>query len=193
MEEYKENKKAFFDRLVYKLSPTDFTRVKAAYIFSKFGHRAQCRKELDAEGNKLRYFEHPRRVAIIAMDELHIYNPDVIITCLLHDCLEDTEDITSDMIEYYFGKEVCSNVLYLTKHQDEDYIQKLLYAPLDVIVIKAMDRLDNLRSLGPGTELSFRNKIRNETREKYMSFFSSKLSEHYGRLLTLLGQNLHEG
>ena len=67
------------------MSPMVQQKVMLAYILAKFGHRFQTRKELDAAGNSLRYFEHVRRVALIVMDEAHCYNYDVVAAALLHE------------------------------------------------------------------------------------------------------------
>lgn len=107
-----------------------------------------ARLESKYGGNPLRYFEHVRRTAIIAMDEGHVYDPDIICTCLLHDALEDTEDIDSGIIEQFFGKEVVRRVTLLTKIPKEGYFERLKYADPMTKFVKLCDRLDNLRSIG---------------------------------------------
>ena len=164
-----ENKQTFLNRLNSELSPKELTRVRAAYIFAKFGHRAQKRKELDNTGKQLRYFEHVRRVALILIDECDVRDPDIIITALLHDCFEDTVDIDPAIVELFFGSKVCSNVLCLSKTancNDNEYFNKLLRANSDVRLVKCCDRLDNLRSIS-GCDRDFIDKQVEET-EKYL-------------------------
>lgn len=55
-----------------------------AYDVSKAAHRSQKRDQGE------RYFEHPRAVALILLDEVHITNPHIIAAALLHDIPEDT-------------------------------------------------------------------------------------------------------
>lgn len=144
----KENKTTFFDRIRYRLAPSEFVKVRAAYYMAKFGHRAQTRKELGEDGNPLRYFEHPRRAAIILMDEFEVYDPDLICATLLHDCMEDTDAIDEHIIEYMFGPDVACWVTCLTKRPGEDnYVIRLLTSDPEACLIKACDRIDNLRSL----------------------------------------------
>src|SRR5574339_1101763 len=100
-----ENKVTFQARVQPYFSPSDQLDVKLAYCLAKFGHRAQVRKELIA-GKPTRYFEHVRRVAIILMDEMKIIDRDMIIAALLHDSLEDCEDLTPELLEHSFGPEV---------------------------------------------------------------------------------------
>ncbi len=167
-----ENKASFFLRISDKLAPSELTRVRGAYIFAKFGHRAQKRI-----GEGQRYFEHCRRTAIILMDELLVYDPTLIITALSHDELEDSKDVDTAILELFFGPEVCRNVLLLTKTDKDSYIDKLYTAPEGVILVKACDRLDNLRSLG-GCEVEFIERQVAETEEKLLPLFEEKLTSN---------------
>lgn len=164
-----ENKYTFFARLEPALAPSEIVRVRGAYYLAKFGHRAQFRKETDPEGFPLRYFEHVRRVAIILIDEARIYDPDLIITALLHDTLEDTEAIDGAIIEQFFGTRVARLVRLLTKDPKEGYVERLKSSP-DALLVKACDRLDNLRSL-EGADPAFQRKQCKETREVYLPLF----------------------
>lgn len=165
-----ENKEIFFKRLEPHLAPSDLVRVRGAYYMAKHGHRAQVRQELDNNGEPLRYFEHCRRVALIAMDEFSCYDPDIICTALLHDTLEDTQDIDAAIIEQFFGKDVARRVRVLSKIPKEGYLERLLAADSLTRFVKLCDRLDNLRSL-PDDE-KFRTKTIKETKE-YLSEFKS--------------------
>jgi hypothetical protein len=164
-----ENKATFFARLEPRLAPSDLVRVRGAYYLAKYGHRAQVRKELDGEGHSLRYFEHVRRTAIILMDEAGVYDPDLVITALLHDALEDTDDIDALVIEQFFGFEVARRVRLLTKAPKEGYVKRLQGSDELTVLVKLCDRLDNLRSLG-GDE-AFRRKQLDETKRVYLPLF----------------------
>lgn len=168
-----ENKETFQARIRPYFSPSDQLDVKLAYCLAKFGHRAQTRKELMEDGSPTRYFEHCRRVALIVMDEMKIMDRDMIIAALLHDSVEDTHDLTPELLEHCFGNEVISIVKLLSKVPKEGYTERLQNCPnWKVGAIKMCDRLDNLRSLMiPGNTLEFQKKQIKETKEKYFPIF----------------------
>lgn len=170
-----ENKTTFFDRLRNVVAPSELVKVRGAYYMAKFGHRSQVRKEQDVNGQPLRYFEHPRRVAIILMDELRVFDVDMICAALLHDALEDTDAITVDVIEQFFGVTVARYVTCLTKIKGEGdaYIKRLMNAPDNALIIKVCDRIDNLRSLGSTTD-EFKIKQVKETIQKYHPLLLSR-------------------
>lgn len=167
-----ENKETFQLRLMPYLSPSDLLDVKLAYCLAKFGHRAQVRKEL-TEGKPTRYFEHVRRVAIVLMDDMKIMDRDLIIASLLHDSLEDTHDLSAELLEHCFDSSVVRIIKMLSKVPKEGYIDRLSHCyEWQVLAIKACDRLDNLRSLMiPENTIEFQKKQVKETREKYFPIF----------------------
>lgn len=172
-----ENKETFQARIKPYLSPSQQLDVKLGYCLAKFGHRAQTRKEL-TEGKPTRSFEHVRRVAIVLMDEMKIYDRDMIIACLLHDSIEDTADLSAELIEHCFGSDVTAMVRLLSKIPKEGYHERLENCRnWKVIAIKMCDRLDNLRSLMvPGTTVDFQKKQLKETKEVYFQLFNSVLT-----------------
>lgn len=167
-----ENKETFQARIKPFFSPSDQLDIKLAYTLAKFGHRAQLRKEL-VDGKPVRYFEHVRRVALILMDELKIMDRDMIIAALLHDSLEDTEDLTAELIEHSFGSRVATMVTLLSKIPKEGYVERLKRCNLwEVITLKMCDKTDNLRSLMvPGVSLDFQKKQVTEAKEHYFPLF----------------------
>jgi (p)ppGpp synthase/HD superfamily hydrolase len=173
-----ENKHTFHARIEPYFSPSDQLDVKLAYSLAKFGHRAQVRKEL-VEGKPTRYFEHVRRVALALMDELKIIDRDMIITCLLHDSIEDTADLSPELLEHCFGNDVVTMIKVLSKTPKEGYIERLNNCHnWKILAIKMCDRLDNLRSLMiPGTTLEFQERQVLETKEKYFPIFDRLVNE----------------
>lgn len=149
--ENKENLETFFKRIEAVFPPSEARKIRLAYIVSKAGHRGQFRKECDQNGNKIRYFEHPRRTALILLDEFHITDWEMIASCLLHDTLEDVRGFTPEMLEEYFGTEVCRIVKHVSKPKngDEELYWTLLgqNSSWRTLAVKFADRLDNLRSL----------------------------------------------
>lgn len=173
-----ENKETFQARLRPWFSPSDQLDIKLAYCLAKFGHRAQTRKELTEDGKPTRYFEHVRRVSLVLIDEMKIIDRDMIIVCLLHDSVEDTDDLTPELLEHCFGNEVISMIKLLSKTPKEGYLERLGNCHnWKVLAIKACDRLDNLRSLMiPGTTLEFQKRQIQETKEKYFPIFDKMVS-----------------
>jgi (p)ppGpp synthase/HD superfamily hydrolase len=171
-----ENKESFYNRIRPYFSPTDQLDIKLAYYLAKYGHRAQFRKE-EVDGKPLRYFEHVRRTSIVLMDELKIMDRDMIIASLLHDAIEDTQDLTPELLEHSFGKEVATLVQLLSKNPKEGYHDRLSNCKnWKALALKACDRLDNLRSLMvEGTSKEFQIRQINETRDYYFELFDQLL------------------
>lgn len=175
-----ENRESFFNRLEPFFVPSVLLDVQLAYTLAKFGHRSQVRKEVEDDGTPVRYFEHVRRVAIIVVDEAKvdeakIVRPELVIAALLHDGIEDTRDLTPAMIEHCFGTDVACIVKTLSKAPKEGYLERF-YMSDDwrPYLIKACDRLDNLRSLDQSPK-EFRAKQVAETRDKYYPLFDRML------------------
>ncbi len=166
-----ENKRRFFSRIKPFFAPSTLSDIRVAYMLAKFGHRAQVRKTKDSKGKPIRYFEHVRGVALILIDEVKIIDAEMIIEALLHDSLEDTEDITSEIIEHLFGTKVTTGVQTLSKIPKRGYHKRLmLCADWQVIFIKGCDRLYNNRTLTQTSE-SFRRRQIAETRKYYYPLF----------------------
>lgn len=171
-----ENKETFRARISPYFPPSVQENIKLAYVLAKFGHRAQTRKEL-VDGKPMRYFEHVRNVSIILMDELKIMDKNMIIGALLHDSLEDTDDISAPLIEASFGEEPTTLVTLLSKVPKDGYHQRLANCHnWKVLTLKLCDRLDNLRSLMvEGTTPEFHKKQIKETKEIYYPLFDHLL------------------
>lgn len=192
-----ENKATFFARVESRLGPSELAQIRGAYYLAKYGHRAQQRQEKDAAGKPLRYFEHVRRVALVLMDEASCYDADLICTALLHDALEDTDDIDAGIIEHFFGSNVARYVQFLTKETKAGakpgqplYLDKLTSAPAQVILVKACDRLDNVRSLKQCPK-AFQEKQIQETREKYIPLFKTHTSPQIIKIRNLIEDTIY--
>lgn len=105
------------------------------------------------------YITHPIAVALIAATELHL-DVNVVIACLLHDVVEDT-DYTFEDIRRLFGEDVEGLVRVVTKpdggkekrfemSKQLDNFKHMLGAmrgDIRGILIKLADRLHNMRTL----------------------------------------------
>lgn len=160
-----ENRSSFLARVEPLHAPSIKRRIMLAYDRSKENHRHQKRKGGD------RYFEHPRAVALILIDELGCIDPDLICAALLHDTIEDTR-LSAEEIEQMFGERVCRIVVRLSKVPKEGYHERLeKFGEWEELMIKLCDRLHNYRSMGNGTTPEWRRKQYLETRDIYIALF----------------------
>lgn len=170
------NKSEFLSRAMKVMSLADVELVETAYLLAKKFHQGQFRREVDAVGNPVRYFEHVRRTALILLQE-GFRDKDVIITALLHDTIEDAAEtlLLSKLITSHFGEKVGDWIRVLSKTNKDSYVDTLRTSFMEsedcrFMIVKAADRLDNLRSLGNDSE--FREKQLKETREVYLPLFA---------------------
>lgn len=125
---------------------------KEALEFAKIKHEGQTRDD-----GITPYYEHLKGVMNILVNETGIEYDEILTVAALHDILEDT-DCTYEELEEKFGEDVAHAVQLLTRKKDpitgekepfEEYAKRVFeneeieYAR----IIKAADRLHNLRSL----------------------------------------------
>jgi guanosine-3',5'-bis(diphosphate) 3'-pyrophosphohydrolase len=144
--------------------------INRAYHMAAEAHRTQTRSSGES------YINHPlavaKIVADIGLDETSI------VAALLHDAVEDTEIMLSD-VEEHFGTEVEWIVDGVTKlerirfdsreAQQAATMRKMLVAmakDLRVLVIKLADRLHNMRTLG-GMAIEKQRRVAQETLDIY--------------------------
>ncbi len=126
--------------------------VEKAYYFAEKAHEGQMRKSGEP------YFIHPVIVSGI-LARLMLDAP-TIAAGLLHDTVEDCENVTLEVIEKEFGQEVALLVDGVTKlkrldftsrvEQQAESIRKMILAmskDIRVVLIKLADRLHNMRTL----------------------------------------------
>ncbi|XP_033326814.1 metazoan SpoT homolog-1 [Megalopta genalis] len=125
------------------------TLIMKCVNFAAIKHKDQRRKD-PAETP---YINHPIGVANILIEEGNIYDPAVILAALLHDTVEDT-DVTFDLLEAQFGKEVSDIVKEVT---DDKSLSKAERKRLQIEnapkrsykakLVTLADKLHNLRDL----------------------------------------------
>ena len=140
-------------QIVVKYHPdADIAMVEKAYHFAQKAHEGQMRKSGEP------YFFHPLTVAgILARLML---DPPTIAAGLLHDTVEDCEDVTLEVVTKEFGQEVALLVDGVTKlkrldfssrvEQQAESIRKMILAmskDIRVVLIKLADRTHNMRTL----------------------------------------------
>ncbi|MDR1333864.1 MAG: bifunctional (p)ppGpp synthetase/guanosine-3',5'-bis(diphosphate) 3'-pyrophosphohydrolase [Holosporaceae bacterium] len=145
--------------------------IRKAYIFSMESHSIQKR----ASGAP--YFYHPAEVAkYLAESKLDV---QTVVTGLLHDVIEDTP-VSFEELKEIFGTEIAFLVEGVTKlskinytsskmHQAENFRKFLLAISKDirVLIVKLVDRLNNMRTLNYVTSIDKRKRIALETLEIY--------------------------
>ena len=163
-----EIKKEDFEKKLSGIRQEQKEKIMLAYRLAERGHEGQLR-----DGGEP-YFEHPKRTALILMDELKIFEPKMLITALLHDIKEDSSILEWNDIELIFGKRIKEMVEILTKdnslekeQRDKEYLEKIQNADKTTKIIKLADRLDNLRTLQVCSEVKQKHIIQ-ETREHYL-------------------------
>ncbi|MCI5219930.1 MAG: bifunctional (p)ppGpp synthetase/guanosine-3',5'-bis(diphosphate) 3'-pyrophosphohydrolase, partial [Candidatus Electrothrix sp. LOE2] len=143
-----------------------------ALDFAFAAHEGQMRKSGDP------YIIHPCATARILAEEMDVHNCEILAAGLLHDTIEDVEDITPDVIREKFGPTVEAIVVGCTKVKhhsgDKQALKKLVHRQLftgaavrpEVMVVKLADRMHNLRTLGSMPRYK-RQRIAEETLDFY--------------------------
>lgn len=143
-----------FLRLLGERRILDIQQIEYAYFLAKREHAKQTRDTGE------RYFEHPRRVAVILI-EAELGTTTNIIASLLHDAMEDgflprgiiynllgggMQDIVERLTKVYRVRdEVTDRIIARPKKPNEEYWKGIIEHPV-TRVVKPADRLDNLRS-----------------------------------------------
>ncbi|MCI5143530.1 MAG: bifunctional (p)ppGpp synthetase/guanosine-3',5'-bis(diphosphate) 3'-pyrophosphohydrolase [Candidatus Electrothrix sp. ATG1] len=124
-----------------------------ALDFAFAAHDGQMRKSGDP------YIIHPCATTRILAKEMDIHNCEILAAGLLHDTIEDVEEITPEVVRKKFGPNVEAIVVGCTKVKhhsgDKQALKKLVHRKLftgaavrpEVMVVKLADRMHNLRTL----------------------------------------------
>lgn len=155
----------------YIRKPENLALIEKAWQFAHKHHEGQFRKSGEP------YEIHVIQVAYI-LSTLHS-SPTTIVAGLLHDTVEDCEEVTTDIIREEFGQDVAANVEAVTKigaikfKDEKEYLasnhRKLFIAmakDIRVILVKLSDRLHNMRTL-QYMKPEKQKKISNETLSVY--------------------------
>lgn len=180
MTQTSQDPQVFFQQLAVKvltyLPFLDQTRFKKAFDFAYQAHRYQVR-----DSGEL-FVMHPLTVAWIVAD--YQVDENTLIAALLHDTVEDVENISLKDIEQNFGQEVTNivdgltkvkkvieeqkekNRLEMKKESSIETIRKILQKSqndLRVIIIKMADRVHNLQTLKSKKKIASRKKKAKES------------------------------
>lgn len=161
----------------------DRARLLRAYDFAREKHGDQLRQSGDP------YYSHPVRVATllasIRLDEA------TIMAGLLHDTVEDCDDVDLAQIETEFGADVAELVDGVTKLGQLEYqseaskqaenFQKFILATVNdvrVLLVKLADRMHNMRTLHYKKKEESRRRVSRETMDLYAPL-ARRIGLHY--------------
>jgi len=143
-----------------------------ALDFATSAHFDQWRKSGDA------YIYHPCSVAKILAEEMDILHPEILAAALLHDTVEDVEEVTAEVVGQKFGSYVqaivegCTKVTHVSGDSQLDHrrTHRKIFSGAalrpEVMLVKLADRLHNLRTLKALPERK-RQRIADETIDIY--------------------------
>ena len=143
-----------------------------ALDFATDAHDDQWRRSGDA------YILHPCSVAKILSEEMDITDPEILAAALLHDTVEDVEEVTSEVVGKNFGSYVqaivegCTKVTHLSgsKQAHSQQVHRKIFSGAalrpEVMLVKLADRLHNLRTLS-AMPRNKRQRIADETLDIY--------------------------
>lgn len=130
--------------------------VKKARQFATEAHKGVYRKGTNKNGDRVEYISHPIEVAKILHKVKSSHMMAVLISvCLLHDCVEDCDGVTIDVIREVFGELIANMVSELTsdpvgvkKYGKTKYLtMKMLNISSWSLCIKLADRLHNVSDI----------------------------------------------
>jgi (p)ppGpp synthase/HD superfamily hydrolase len=123
----------------------DILKIKKAIYYARKYHGSQKRQSGEA------YYSHPLDVAYMVAD--HRLTTDVLVTCILHDTIEDTV-LTKEMITTIFDSRIANQVEDLTRIKKDRKISSAEMVELlwqqkkgELLLIKYFDRLHNMQTI----------------------------------------------
>ena len=143
-----------------------------AFSYAVNAHQNQRRKSGEA------YVSHPCEVVRILVEEFGIHDPKTLAAAVLHDTVEDVEEVTREEIGALFGSEVEAIVDGVTKISGFQgarqafvrMVHRKLFtgaaSRIETILVKLADRLHNMRTLESLPQHK-RQKIADETLDIY--------------------------
>jgi GTP pyrophosphokinase len=164
------------DGVIARLEEEAQARMYRALALAKEAHSGQVRD------NGTPYLAHPMRVALSLARELDVWDADLLCGALLHDVLEDDENLTPADIMIGFGARVAHIVEVLTKPSAPEltreerasiYFSRLLAANDECKLVKLVDKLDNVRDAANSPDLKKQIRTAAEAKDFYLDLAST--------------------
>lgn len=121
--------------------------IEEAITFARQAHEGQFRK-----GTKRPYIVHPIEVAEIVASITD--DEEIITAALLHDTIEDCEEVTEESIRNQFGERVAALVVQETEDKSKTWVERksttirrLKTASREIQMIGLADKLSNMRDI----------------------------------------------
>ncbi len=158
----KEDKKREFDKYDPRISPNEFKEL----LDEMFGNGSLSEKALGYVTEKMTaknghkryngedYYIHPLAVAMILLENTDA-DDRTIAVALLHDCIEDIEDCTKELLEKEFDPQIAEQVELLSKKKGinyrdrrnmQKYLDDIAQNP-NAAIVKIADRINNMNTL----------------------------------------------
>ncbi len=162
LEAQKTDKKRAFDKYDPRISPNEFKDL----LTEMFGENSLSEKALTYVTEKMTaknglkryngedYYIHPLAVALILLENTDAEDA-VIAAALLHDCIEDVDGCTKELLEKEYTSEIAGYVDVLSKKQGinyrerenmQKYLDDIALYP-NAAIIKIADRINNMNTL----------------------------------------------
>lgn len=123
------------------------TMVDKAIEFASKAHQGQLRK-----GTNRPYIVHPIEVGDIVATMTS--DPEIISAAILHDTIEDCQDVTEEILKELFGQRVAAIVAQESEDKSKSWMERktatingLRNAPREVQMIGLADKLSNMRDI----------------------------------------------
>jgi (p)ppGpp synthase/HD superfamily hydrolase len=147
-------------------TPTDAAMLAAAFALAARAHAGQLRR------TGAPYIGHPLEVALILRDELGVSEPSMVAAALLHDAVEDSDLTVADLRD--FPPRTRELVALLTDPAPEmtstlrrEHYQRI-WRDSDATLLKAADRLSNLREVAGHPDPELRRRYVRRTRREVL-------------------------
>jgi len=140
----------FLDLCSQQFSPAQFREIDRTVAYAR-----SLKSNDPNHPSMLAYFSHPVRVATLALRVMKDSSLETVIMCLLHNVFEVSGLHEQDLVNEGFNKRVAGGIRLLTidrsRQYDPEYL-RVFYDNIeafgsDLVLVKCVDRLDNLLGL----------------------------------------------
>jgi len=168
------------------------TYIKKALYFAAEKHDGQYRK-----GTRVPYIVHPVLVALAV--KRYTDDEEIFIAALLHDVLEDSSDVSPELLQEEFGYWVARIVAEVShprekkysswKEKKEMYLDRIKSASLDALIVVGADKMVNMQAYFD----AFKKDGGEHVIAKHFNATSAEYFWYYDAVGDILDTMLHDG